>query len=74
MSQKPRVTYKANPSKYVSYSELTKITKLTRSYLRVLKSRGVLPPTVHPEYPVWLRSDIEAWVLLEGRGSTSGDA
>lgn len=54
-------------SKYVSYTELATLTGYSRSYLRVLKARGEMPPTVHPEYPVWTRKAIEAW--LAGRGA-----
>lgn len=59
--------YQVKPSKYVSYTELHKMTGYSRSYLRVLKARGEMPPTVHPEYPVWTRKAIEAW--LAGRGA-----
>lgn len=69
MTKKTKIKYKVVPAKYVSYTEITRMTGYTRSYLRVLKSRGVMPPTVHPEYPVWLRQDIETWVLLEGRAT-----
>lgn len=54
------------PGKYVSYTEMHQMTGHSRSYLRVLKSRGALPATVHPEYPVWLRKDIEAWLQKKG--------
>lgn len=54
------------PSKYVSYTEMHEMTGLSRSYLRVLKSRGALPATVHPEFPVWLRKDIERWLQKKG--------
>lgn len=59
---KPKIKYRVQPAKYVSYTELHEMTGMSRSYLRVLKSRGALPPTVHPEFPVWLRQDVEAWV------------
>lgn len=59
------------PSKYVSYTEMHEMTGLSRSYLRVLKSRGALPTTVHPEFPVWLRKDIERW--LEKKGTPRDD-
>lgn len=54
------------PSKYVSYTEIHEMTGMSRSYLRVLKSRGAMPATVHPEFPVWLRKDIEAWLKKKG--------